>query len=68
VNIFFNWKGCIYAMTGTLLKMSKVWVKHGGMVKICYYILLDIFELFQGGGKWYSSSRKQNLFHVQILL
>lgn len=48
MNIFFNWEDCIYAMSGTLHKMFKVWVKYGGMVKISYYILLDVFELFQG--------------------
>lgn len=35
-------------MTGTLLKKSNVWVKHFGMVKICDYVLLDRFQMFQG--------------------
>jgi hypothetical protein len=54
-------------MSGTLLKMSKVWVKHVGMVKICNYILLDHFEMFQEVESG-TVLGKQNLFNVKLLL
>lgn len=55
-------------MTGTRLKMSEVWVKHVGMVKICNYILLDGFEMFQEVESGAVVLGKQNLFNVKLLL